>query len=297
MDTDDRDIKEHDRFGPWVFEISDDDPIPPIFQSFADTSTPSILSFKVPRRIERRKASPGMDLYDYLIILREENFEILQRQGNEVEKITAAYKDILSIRCSQDLLRGTVSLITGEKTYSFPFNTVSEELIDRMICILLERFPKLASPREVDDEVSADEKKLGPHFSRLLNKERREEPQQRCFGAQGQVLVSSKDDSLLKRLWYGVIDKRTFESLHFCDGQILKILGRAQLYRYRGRADYTIDKIYIPLASFTGMDWKPDPRQQDVMILNYKVGRESFSFAVTRDNIEPYKEYLRSLKL
>ncbi len=297
MDTDDRDIKEYDRFGPWVFEISDDDPVPPIFQSFVDTSTPSILSFKVPRPIERRKASPGIDLYDYLIILREENFEILQRQGNEVKKRTADYKDILSIRCSQNLLRGTISLITGEKTYSFPFNTVSEELIDRMICILLERFPKLASPREVENEAKAEEWKLGPHFSRLLNKEKREEPKQRCFGAQGQILVTSKNDSLLKRLWYGVIDKRTFESLHFCDGQMLKILGRGSLYRYRGRADYGIDKIYISLASLTGVDWKPDPRQQDVTILNYRVGRESFTFAVTRNNIEPYMEYLQDLRL
>ncbi|MBI9101329.1 MAG: hypothetical protein JEY99_02860 [Spirochaetales bacterium] len=297
MDKHIRDIKEYDRFGPWVFEISDDDPVPPIFQSFADTKAPSILSFKVPRPIERRKASPGMDLYDYLIILREENFEILQRQGNEVKKRTTAYKDILSIQCSQDLLRGTFLLITEEKTYSFPFNTVSEELIDRMISILLERFPKLSSPLEVEDEAKAEEWKLGPHFSRLLNKEKREEPEQRCFGAQGQVLVASKKDSVFKRMWYGVIDKRTFESLHFCDGQMLKILGRAPLYRYRGRADYRIDKIYIPLPSLTGIDWKPDPKQKDVMILTYKVGQETFTFAVTRNNIEPYQKYLKSLKL
>jgi len=297
MDTDERDIKEYDRFGPWVFEISDDDPVPPIFQSFVDTSTPSILSFKVPRPIERRTANPGMDLYDYLITLKEENFEILQRQGNAVEKRTADYKEILSIQCSQDLLKGTVSLITGEKTYVFPFNTVSEELIDRMICILLEKFPQSASLQEVKEEVKTEEWKLGPHFSRLLNKEKRVEPKQRCFGAQGQILVTSKGDSLLKRMWYGVIDKRTFESLHFCDGKMLKILGRGPLYRYRGRADYMIDKIYIPLASLTGMDWNPDPRQQDVTILNYKVGRETFAFAVTRNNIESFLKYLQSVKL
>jgi len=297
MDTDDRDIKEYNRFGPWVFEISDDDPVPPIFQSFVDTSTPSILSFKVPRAIERRKASPGIDLYDYLITLREESIEILQRKGDAVKKRTTAYKDILSIRCSQDLLRGTVSLITADKTYSFPFNTVSEELIDRMICILLEKFPKLPSSHEVKNEVSAEEWKLGPNFYRLLNKERREEPKQHCFGAQGQALVTSEKDSLLKRLWYGVIDKRTFESLHFCDGQVLKILGRGPLYRYRGRPDYNVDKIYIPIASLTEVDWSSDPRQQDVMIINYKVERESFGFAVSGNNIETYKDYLGSLKL
>ncbi len=297
MDRDDIDIKEYDRFGPWVFEISDDDPVPPVFQPFADISAPSVLSFKVPRPIERRQASPGMDLYDYLITLREESFEILHRHGNEVIKRTAAYMDILSIQCSQDLLHGTLSLITDEKTYSFPFNTVSEEIIDQMVFFLLERFPRLESPREVKDEIVADEKKLGPHFNRLLNKERREEPQQRCFGAQEQVLVASKGDFLLKRLWYGILDKRTFESLHFCDGQVLKILGRGPLYRYRGRADYRVDKILIPLASLAGVDWTPDPRQQDVMILKYKAGRESFAFAVTGNNFEPYLEYLRSLKL
>ena len=297
MDRDDRDVKEYNRFGPWIFEISDDDPVPPIFQPFADISVPFILSFKVPRPIERRQASPGMDLYDYLITLREESLEILHRQGNEVKKRTAAYTDILSIRCSQDLLHGTVSLFTGEKTYSFPFNTVSEEIIDRMICFLLERFPRLESPREVEEEIGADEKKLGSHFNRLLNKERRNDPQQRCFGAQGQVLVTSKDDSLVKRLWYGIIDKRTFESLHFCDGQVLKILGRTPLYRYRGRVDYRVNKIYIPLVFLTGMEWNPDPRQQDVMILKYNAGQESFAFAITRNNFETSLKYLRRLKL
>lgn len=296
MDRCEKAIKEHNRFGPWVFEISDDDPVPPIFQSFIDEAIPSVLRLKVPRTIERRQASPGMDLYDYLITFKEESFEILHRRGKEVTKKTALYKDLLAIRCSQDLLNGTVSLFTGDNTYSFPFNTVSEELIDRVMAFLVERFPKLPSPREVEDEAGGDEKTLGPHFSRLLNKERQDAPQYRCFGAQGQVSALSRNDSLFKRLWYGIIDKRTFESLHFCDGHVLKILGRGSLYRYRGRVDYTVDEIYIPLSSFGGVDWSPDPQQPDVVIFKYRAGGEIFAFAVTGNSIEIYKKYLQNLK-
>ena len=297
MGRDDRDIKEYDRFGPWIFEISDDDPVPPIFQSFVDTSIPSVLSFKIPRPIERRKAKPGMDLYDFLITIREDSIEILQRKGDAVKKMAVAYTDIHSLQCSQDLLLGNFSLITGETIYSFPFNTVSEEFIDRIINIVLERFPKLPTPKEVENEVKADEWKLGPNFYRLLTKEKRKEPQYRCFGVQGQVSVASQNDSLFKRLWYGLIDKRCYESLHFSDGHLLKIIGRGTLYRYRGKPDYRVDKIFIPIASVAELEWNPDPLLNDVMIINYKLKQESFSFAVTMKNFEPYKQYLQSLNI
>ena len=97
---------EYDRFGPWIIEISPDDPAPPLFVPFLDRTEEPRLSLKVPRQIERRRAHPGMDLYDYVVNLYEEDMLILMRVGPEVEARALRYRDIGSLRVREDLCAG-----------------------------------------------------------------------------------------------------------------------------------------------------------------------------------------------
>jgi len=57
---------EYNRFGPWVIEISEEDPPSPFFIPYLSRTEPALLSIKIPRKIDRRSAQAGMNLYDYL---------------------------------------------------------------------------------------------------------------------------------------------------------------------------------------------------------------------------------------
>ena len=85
---------EYDRFGPWVVEISDEDPPPPLFVPHLSRTDTPLLSVKIPRVISRRDARPGMDLYDYLVSLYEEDVVVLERQDHHVEARTIRYADV-----------------------------------------------------------------------------------------------------------------------------------------------------------------------------------------------------------
>ena len=66
------DLAEYNAFGPWVYEIDDAHPLPPLFASCFTDNDEAILKIKVPREIERRNAAPGMELYDFVIALYED---------------------------------------------------------------------------------------------------------------------------------------------------------------------------------------------------------------------------------
>ena len=58
---------EYDRFGPWIYEISEEDPVPPLFIDHIPTDKIPLMSIKIPRKIDRSEARPGWNLYDYVM--------------------------------------------------------------------------------------------------------------------------------------------------------------------------------------------------------------------------------------
>ena len=51
---------EYDRFGPWIIEISEADPPPPLFRPYLTREETVLLSIKIPRKIDRRDAPPAL---------------------------------------------------------------------------------------------------------------------------------------------------------------------------------------------------------------------------------------------
>ena len=136
---------EYDRFGPWAIEVTAEDPAPPLFRPYLTRSEPALLSIKIPRRIERRNARPGMDLYDYLVCLYGDDLTVLQRvgqqrSGHEVRAETLRYQDVQYMRVSQDLLRGNVRLGLPSGPFDLPYNTVSEHLMWRAVDLIRGRY-------------------------------------------------------------------------------------------------------------------------------------------------------------
>ena len=114
--------REYDRFGPWAIEISDEDPLPRLFAPHLGRTELPRLAVKIPRRITRREAHPGMDLYDFLVCLYEDDLLVLRRVGREVAGDTVAYRDIRQIRVTQDLLRGSIQVGLPDGVLDLPYN-------------------------------------------------------------------------------------------------------------------------------------------------------------------------------
>ena len=124
-------ISEYDAFGPWVYDIDGDHPLPPLFVPFVDLSRPWRMLLKVPRDIERRRATPDMDLYDFVIGADDDGVQIWSRQDKAVETTRIAYRDITGIRLYQRLLHGVCTLYGADGPVCLTYNTVSADVMRR----------------------------------------------------------------------------------------------------------------------------------------------------------------------
>jgi len=128
--------REYDLFGPWVLEIESFEDVPEAFVSAVSLTEATELAFKVPRRIERRNARPGDDLYDYLVTLDGEGISAHRRTSPGVDSQRVGYGRIVAVKTLYDLLHGELTLITEDETIHIPFNTVSEDVIHHAVEII-----------------------------------------------------------------------------------------------------------------------------------------------------------------
>uniref|UniRef100_UPI002027CDA8 hypothetical protein n=1 Tax=Actinotalea sp. C106 TaxID=2908644 RepID=UPI002027CDA8 len=72
---------EYDAFGPWVYQVTTPDEVPPLFRDHPLDLASAQLVLKVPRRIARRDANPSMHLYDHLLVVDGTGLTVLSRRG------------------------------------------------------------------------------------------------------------------------------------------------------------------------------------------------------------------------
>lgn len=289
---------EYDAFGPWIIEISELDPPPPLFRPFLTRKEIPLLSIKIPRKIERRVAHPGMNLYDYMVILYEEELVILQRVGNDVQSETFYYRDVQFLRLSEHLLKGELRLVMTGKVFDVPFSTVSTRIMQRLVGLIRERYTDGAAQavpvEEVGDLAEGD---LSYYFTRLLAEEKAEHPESRLLAAQPETAVGAYETGIFRRLLFGIISKLLLESLHFSNGRELKIISRGKRYRYKGQSVHGTEICTIPTSKISGVSWEADTKNMAVMNLSLQTAGGAVSFAFTRENrsIDAYARFLAAL--
>ena len=286
---------EYDRFGPWVVEISDEDPVPPLFLPHLTRSETPLLSVKIPRRISRREANPGMDLYDYLVSLYEEDLIVLERIGHDVKTRTIRYRDVQFLAIRDDLLRGSVHLGVPDGRYDLPYNTVSGELMRRLAGTVRERY--LAAPESPLAEPEAVETaELSFYFERLLRDEQQGASAMVPVAAQADTPMGALEASVVRRFLFGVMDKRLLESLHLSDGRELRIVDRGRTYAYRWHSVYGRRETWIPLANITAIDWDWGPDDSDaapvVFTVSTSAGDLPWTFTPNNPTLGHYRRYL-----
>lgn len=289
---------EYDRFGPWVLEISNEDPIPPLFVSWMTRDEAPLFSIKIPRPDERRNLEPGMNMYDYVVSLYESDLHVLERNENDVNEQSIPYKDIVAIRHKEDLLDGELNIYIAQRSYSIPYNTVSSEIVCRLADLLRERYiadgsseaasSGNAGSMEVGDELSF-------YFNGLLKGARKDQPDMSILATQTEVPVSSIEENLWRRFLYGAIDKRLLESIHMFNGRELQIINRGRTWSYRWQVVYGKETLFLPLEKITGINVEPDPKNPGISTVVFRTAGSSHSFSFTSGNpsFSGYSEFLK----
>ena len=275
---------EYDRFGPWIIEISELDPPPPLFVPYLTREEETLLSIKIPRKIERRNARPGMNLYDYMVNLYREDMVILERVGHDVRSETFFYRDIHCLRLGEHLLQGNLRLFMSDRVFDIPYNTVSQKIIRRLVTLLRQRYAEGVGTIAIAEEPDRPQGEFSFLFTRLLAREKVQNPENRVLAMQTDTAVGAYETGIFRRLLFGVISKKLLESYHLCDGRELKIVNRGQTYKYRGQSLHGADIFYIPADRITGVTWQPDLKNSAVFHLFLQTAGGPISFAFIRDN-------------
>ena len=134
-------ISEYDAFGPWIYRIDEDHPIPRCFVSHIDDDDEPLFRLKVPKHIERRDATPDMDLYEYLLSVYEDRLELLHLADEGVWMKKVKYNKITAVSLYRDVLLGRLSVHMQDDTFTFDFNATSEEIVMEVISEVRRRYP------------------------------------------------------------------------------------------------------------------------------------------------------------
>jgi hypothetical protein len=272
---------EFDAFGPWVLEVASPDDLPRLFRD-VDLSG-ARLAVKVPRAIERRYASPSMDLYDYLVVAGDQSVTILSRAGDRYSTSVLDYDAVVLIEVSVNLLDGRLRLLAGDGAeFVLPFNGVSEALMMRLVDVLRSRVP--ASSRRANfvvesaparTDLGAQDVWLTGQFRELT----RSQPEVQYFGGYGRGRLVPKGGAVARAL--SVVRPAVLHGVIVGGrGDELQLLSRRQwLTRARGPV-YSRARTVIRPSSVTSVATVPHPDFYDVNTVSIQLGSTTVEYPV-----------------
>lgn len=128
------DRREYDAFGPWIYDVTSEEEMPPRFRSFYQEHRDAALLLKVPRNGERRQLRPGMDLYVAVLAIHDESLTLIQfdLESQQMDQTHVTWDQVVGIACVENLLLGNWILYLADgNRITLDFNSVSAALIDK----------------------------------------------------------------------------------------------------------------------------------------------------------------------
>ena len=122
-------VSEYDAFGPWVYMIDEDHPLPSLFAPCVENPEAYRMLFKIPRNIERRKATPDMDLYDHVVGVDADTIRVWSRKEKSVESVAIPLREVTGVRLYQRFLQGICTVYSQTGQTSVGYNTASSEVL------------------------------------------------------------------------------------------------------------------------------------------------------------------------
>lgn len=115
--TDPDDLREYDRFGPWIDLISEPVDMPRRFRPWWDELSAARYLIKVPRPYDRHQIRPGMDLYEVVAAVLPDRVCVLRAEPDAVVRRDIARSEVVAtVRyCNLMLARWTLLLADADR--------------------------------------------------------------------------------------------------------------------------------------------------------------------------------------
>lgn len=252
----DKQKREYDRFGPWVTEIEGEDDVPDLFVPYYTERDTIDYAFKIPRQVERRNASAGQNLYNYVVFLRRDRVEVLHYNHDDVDVDSAPYDEVDAVRVLSDLLYGELSLYLERRTVSFSYNTVSEEIVERAVTMIRARCTGGVNATVPDDEV--DPERL-THLYRGLVMRERKHMELGLVAFQPAADVEKRNPTFWDRT-LDILRRPRLRAMivMVSPSELVIYRGEPQVARFR-RGNYGYAKLIVPFHAITATDTLDNP--------------------------------------
>lgn len=291
------DLAEYNAFGPWAYEISDKYPLPRLFAPYFAADDNSVLKIKIPREIERRNASSGMDLYDFVVALYEDSILILERRDDKAEEHRIPLKDFKGVRIYENMLKGGYTIYSAEGAVSFPFNAVSIDLFRKLTNLILEKQQGGNAAGRTYDVSKFPVTETAPESMMLINMLHDIEmkvPGIRVGAVQKSVEAHRKGatrDTIERMLW----KEMNPEALHLYTDQYLVILENGVFPNHVGMQDYGYTQTIIPLnrISDVKVETSNDYSLMEECVLSLGSSQVVYHFDVDNEEVAEFYNALK----
>ena len=242
---------EYNAFGPWAYEISDRYPLPRLFAPYFTADDKAVMKIKIPREIERRNAAPGMDLYDYVVALYEDRLLVLKREGDTVLEKQIPLKEFKGVRIYQNLLKGGYTIFSARGSISFPFNSVSLDLFQKLTNLSLERVK--TQGRDISNLPVTETAPESMLLINMLHDVEMKLPDVRAGAVQKSADVHRKGatQNMIERMLWGEMNP---EALHLYTDRYLIVLENGVFPNHVGMQEFGYTQTIIPLSCIDGIE-------------------------------------------
>lgn len=287
--------KEYDAFGPWIFVISNEHLLPPLFAKYQPYADDALMMFKIPRQIERRNANPNMHLYDSVVGIFDTYLLVLDRVENSVKERHIPLSDIQAIKQTSNLLSGELKFYTNSTTVLIQYNTVSDNLMMRAAGLIR----SLQHHKSIElnlPPIAYDIYNIEFLYVHLINNLKKDDPNTELIAYQPSIELEGKQ-SLFAKIVNWIIDRRLLQcSAFLTNGQELIVIERSASVKSSKTPNYAYSYVYLPLELISKAAIETHPKEPLLKQLIYGTKNHTFSSAFDDSNTG-IKEMCKRLRL
>lgn len=276
-------VSEYDAFGPWIYEIDEEHPMPKLFVPHIPQDEAALMLFKIPRNIERRLATPDMDLYDYIIGAYSNHICILKREERTVAKTMVSYSEIEGLELKRHFLAGSLTVYVKKTSITVPFNAVSMDMIKRFTAHIRSRILKEQNIiPEVVREKQADIP-LNLLFTNMLRDLRDDGETPLLYGYQPTAVCTPVNRSGLQGLLDRFRHQKNPATLHVVTPGELIIIQQDVTTEKHAKEEFTYHYFYLPVSEIKKAVFEKSADCEEQLLV-VSLADHSFSFKIKEGN-------------
>lgn len=276
---------EYNAFGPWILETTEKYPLPPLFIPYYKEDENYLMRIKIPRNIERRKANPDMDLYDYVIGLYENYIYILERDGENVKESKVFYDKIECLENYINLLSGKMNIFLDDRKVTIPYNAVSEDIIASMMRIIRDKYARKAYSQM---QSPYDNKHINIKetlYNNLLYEMNINGEKMNINVIQHSVRLH-KGNNIWEKSLQLLKDESLLSTLHLSSESEILIITRGTPFKKRTDRVYSYSYTYIPIERICRVTFEKDNCYSNLQRLDLHTKNNVFMFYFNDSNRE-----------